>query len=143
MGNWVEDLSAGASSSAPPVMSVHYSDQKAMASGAVKLRVINELVVVLSAFPGAASVLRGGSVLLPPGAITWSQVAEIHRLKFHNDERQGKYAKKDKSHKKDKKATKDAKHEKKAYKHEKPRAARTAPPPAGPGSGPALKRSRA
>ena len=134
MGNWVEDESGGTSSSAPPVMSVHYADQRCLASGHVKARVLEQFFFVLEQFPGAASVLRGGTCLLPAGAVTWAQVTEVHRLQFG----QGKVSKKDPKDKKDKK-DKNRKDKTRKDTKERRRTARTAAPV---GSGPGAKRSR-
>ena len=70
-------------------------------------------------------MLRGGTCFLPAGSISWSQVAEIHRLQFAPQVSAGT---KDKATKKDKKTKK----EKRTKKEKKDRTARTA---AGSGSG--------
>ena len=47
--------------------------------------------------------------MLPAGSVTWSQVAEIHRLQFPSQVQgtHGKHIKKEKNHKKDKHNKKD------------------------------------
>ena len=79
LGSWVEELSGATSSSAPVHMSVHYSDQKALTSGLVKHRVLNELFQALEHIPGAKAIIHGGTDVLPVGSVSWEVLAGLHR----------------------------------------------------------------
>ena len=65
----------------------------------------------------------GGACLLPAGSVTWSQVAEIHRLQFASQVR-GTQDRHDKKHKHDKKD----KHHKKHKRDKKAKHRRTPSP---------------
>ena len=126
LGSWVEELSGTASSSAPVHMSVHYSDQKALASGLVKHRVLQELFQALEHLPGAKAIIQGGSDLLPVGSVSWDVLAGLHRdhvaVGMPKDLSPGpikeRKRKKDPQDKTTKRTKKD-KHDKKAKKHKK------------------------
>ena len=79
LGSWVEDVSGTSSTAMPEYMSVHYSDQRALSSGMVKMKAVTELFAALDHIPDAKAILDGGSKLLPAGSISWELVAGIHR----------------------------------------------------------------
>ena len=79
LGSWVEDVSGTSSTAMPEHMSVHYSDQRALSSGMVKMKAVTELFAALDHIPDAKAILDGGSKLLPAGSISWELVAGIHR----------------------------------------------------------------
>ena len=79
IGSWQD--TPGDSREAMPaqrVMSVHYSDVKALASGQAKLRVLGEFVTACSHHPAVRSIIAGTPAHVPPGTLTWSAVGHAH-----------------------------------------------------------------
>ena len=111
LGNWVEEVTPDASKVVPSFMSIHYSDEKALSSGSVKLSVLQELLAALRAFPEAKDILNGGTALIDPFGIKWDDLAKgVKRKKSEDDQHQTK-TKDDRKHKKSR--TKDKKLKKK------------------------------
>ena len=80
VGNWVENVEVDKEQTQLPVMpmSVHYSDTKALSSGAAKLRVLNEFIDVAGSLPKVSNILLGSGDLLSPNELTWDMFAEAH-----------------------------------------------------------------
>ena len=93
IGNWVDDPARGAEAAAPPTMSVHYSDQKALASGMAKKKALRKLFGLLSEIDGAKDILAGGSTLLSVGSITWSDLAQAKETRKQRKEKKAKVSK--------------------------------------------------
>ena len=105
IGNWVDDPARGAEAAAPPTMSVHYSDQKALASGMAKRKALLKFFDLASKIDSAQDILAGGGTLLSVDSITWSDLGKAQEVKKRK--REEKKAKKQtaetKQAKKDKK----------------------------------------
>ena len=80
VGNWT-DLPCEGSSKQPALrlMSVHYSDIKALASGQAKESVLDAFVAASSHHPSVQSILAGTPAKLAPGTLTWGAVGQAHR----------------------------------------------------------------
>ena len=61
------------------MMSVHYSDQRALASAQAKRQVLQCFFALARAHPAAASAIQGGSCL-SHGSFTWEHVAQLQQL---------------------------------------------------------------
>ena len=79
IGSWQD--TPGDSKEAMPaqrVMSVHYSDVKALASGQAKARVLDAFVKACSHHPAVRSIMSGTPAHVPPGTLTWGTVSHAH-----------------------------------------------------------------
>ena len=59
-------------------MSLHYSDEKALASSEAKREVLTYFFHLIQGHRIAGAVLQGDSTFLPKGAFTWEDVAQLH-----------------------------------------------------------------
>ena len=83
LGNWVEDPTAQQDRPAGPgpsvlPMSVHYSGQRALASGLVKARVVERFLQLLSAVPTVGRIIAGEPGIVDEEAVTWELLAKLH-----------------------------------------------------------------
>ena len=60
-------------------MSVHYSDQRALTSGMVKMKAIAELLKLASKIPEAQAIIEGSSVHMPAHLLSWEVLATLHQ----------------------------------------------------------------
>ena len=75
IGHWQDTpIGESGSSSSLRIMSVHYSDQKALASAQAKRQVLQCFFSLISSHPAAAAALSGGPPL-PRGALSWEHIA--------------------------------------------------------------------
>ena len=56
-------------------MSVHYADQRALASGLAKKKVVDFLLKVMAAAPGGTEALIGAGISDEAAALSWAEVA--------------------------------------------------------------------
>ena len=56
-------------------MSVHYADQRALASGLAKNKVVDFLLKVMAAAPGGTEALIGAGISDEAAALSWADVA--------------------------------------------------------------------
>ena len=78
IGHWQDTpFGEGGASAGLRMMSVHYSDQKALASAQAKRQVLQEFFGLLSSHPAAAAALSG-TAQMPRGSLTWEHVATLH-----------------------------------------------------------------
>ena len=76
IGSWQEiPQGEGSKGVAVRAMSLHYSDEQALASGAAKQRVLELFVERSAQHPTVAAILRGEPGHLEPGALPWSALA--------------------------------------------------------------------
>ena len=93
LGSWVEEVTPETSKAIPALMSIHYSDEKALTSGAVKLKVLNAFVNALQDFPAAKEILNGGTTMIDPFCIAWADLKR-KRKDEKGDAKQSRNAKK-------------------------------------------------
>ena len=80
VGNWTDTPCEGGSKQpALRLMSVHYSDIKALASGQAKESVLDAFVAASSHHPSVQSILAGTPAKVAPGTLTWGAVGQAHR----------------------------------------------------------------
>ena len=128
VGNWVEDPcrdQAKSSGSSVLPMSVHYSGQRAVASGLVKAKLLRNFVRLIQPVEQARKILEGEPGFVHEEALSWEVLAKLHfddQGKHQHAEipladalkekdRHSKRDKKGKKDKKDKKGKKDKKRE--------------------------------
>ena len=76
VGNWTDTPCEGTSKQpAIRLMSVHYSDVKALASGQAKAKVLDAFVAACSHHPSVRSILAGTPARIAPGTLTWGRWA--------------------------------------------------------------------
>ena len=60
-------------------MSLHYADEKALASGEAKRLVLHHFFDLAKSHDLAAKTLTGEVDLIPQGGFTWEDLARLHR----------------------------------------------------------------
>ncbi|CAK0807282.1 unnamed protein product [Prorocentrum cordatum] len=79
VGSWMElPHGQGSAGQAMQLMSTHYSDEKALASGQAKLRVLEAFVEACRHHEAVACILSGRPARLSPASLTWEDVAFLH-----------------------------------------------------------------
>ena len=80
VGNWTDTACEGSSKQpALRLMSVHYSDVKALASGQAKAKVLDAFVAACTHHSSVQSILAGTPARIAPGTLTWGAVGQAHR----------------------------------------------------------------
>ena len=80
IGSWMEvPQGQGTKGGAINLMSVHYSDEKALASGQAKQRVLDAFVAACSHHPAVQLILASRPAQVPLDQLTWEEVGAIHR----------------------------------------------------------------
>ena len=60
------------------LMSVHYSDQRALSSAQAKREVLQLFFDLAARHPGASAALQTPGTFVQPGAFTWEDLAHLH-----------------------------------------------------------------
>ena len=125
LGNWVEDPTddrEGTSTRTPVMpMAVHYSDQRAIASGLVKSKLLDKFVSLLEGVPQAHAILHGASGTVTEAELSWEILAGLQ----HEHAKANIETIKEKKEKKDKTAKREKKDRKGSKAHRSP----SSPPP--------------
>ena len=81
VGSWQEIVQGeGFAGKAVQRMSLHYSDEKALASAEAKREVLAYFFHLIQGHSTASAVLSGNGTFMPREALTWEEFAQLHHV---------------------------------------------------------------